>query len=68
MMMKRRGWTVGQLEDCNDDEMYARKKELFLNVWSMTVFYDRLVEWMKSISSMILNRPLKLMIVWDLAE
>ena len=48
--------------------MYARKKELFLNVWSMTVFDDRLVEWMKGISSMILNRPLKLMIVWDLAE
>ena len=48
--------------------MFARKKELFLNVWSMTVFDDRLVEWMKSISSMILNRPLKLMIVWDLAE
>ena len=59
-------WTLE--EDCYDDEMYARKKELFLNVWSMTVFYDRLVEWMKSISSMILNRPLKLMIVWDLAE
>ena len=59
-------WTLE--EDCYDDEMYARKKELFLNVWSMTVYDDRLVEWMKGISSMILNRPLKLIIVWDLAE
>ena len=47
MMMNRRGWTLE--EDCNDDEMYARKKELFLNVWSMTVYDDRLVEWMKGI-------------------
>ena len=52
----------------DDDEMYARKKELFLNVWSMTVYDDRFVEWMKGISSMILKTPMKLMIVWDLAE
>ena len=48
--------------------MYARKKELFLNVWSMTVYDVRLVEWIKGISSMILKTPMKLMIVWDLAE
>ena len=59
-MMNRRGWTLE--EDCYDNEMYTRKKELFLNVWSMTVFDDRLMEWMKGISSMIINRPLKLKI------
>ena len=59
-MMNRRGWTLD--EDYYDNEMYTRKKRTFLKVWSMTVFDDRLMEWMKGISSMIINRPLKLKI------
>ena len=39
-----------------------QEKNLLLKVWSMAVFDDRLMEWMKGISSMIINRLLKLKI------